>query len=559
MESTLAIDPAVLLVSVLLILAVLTASLSQRLQAPSALLFLGLGMLVGEDGLGIVLLDDQQLVQSIGVVALVVILFEGGLTTKPTDLRRAALPGGLLATAGVLLTALVTAGGVYLLLDVEPLTAAVLGAVVASTDAAAVFSTLRTLNLPPRVGALLKLESGANDPFAVALTIGLLEYWREQPAVSDLVAFAVGQLVVGVLAGAAVGMAGAWLLRRVRLPAEGLYPVAALAVAGLAYGAAVPLRGSGFLAVYVCGLIVGAYVRRRRRGIRDFHEGLANAAEIGLFLVLGLLVTPGDLPDIWVPGVVTAAILTFVARPVATVACLLPARLPWREQTLVGWAGLRGAIPIVLATFPVTVGYPGGQLIFNIVFFVVLLSTLVQGVTVGPMVRLLGLESDRPTWAPVAEALPIDEVDADIVEVIVTGDLPIVDQRLSRIPLGAGMLLASIVRGDRILVPRGDTRIESGDVLLVVVENPELSAERVTAWARGEVTRATAGAAPWPPAPRRVRSAAGRTRAAHLDERDAARLDVAGGDPGAGEPGETDGPPPGVAQAPRDDEDDVGR
>ncbi len=543
MDSSLAIDPAVLLVSVLLVLAVLTASLSQRLQAPSALLFLGLGMLVGQDGLGLVLLDDQQLVQNIGVVALVVILFEGGLTTKPTDLRRAALPGGLLATAGVLLTALVTAGGVYLVLDVEPLTAALLGAVVASTDAAAVFSTLRTINLPPRVGALLKLESGANDPIAVALTIGLLEFWSERPATDELIVFAIGQLMVGVLAGALVGVVGAALLRRVRLPAEGLYPVAALAVAGLAYGVAVPLRGSGFLAVYVAGLIVGAYVRRRRRGIRDFHEGLANASEIGLFLVLGLLVNPADLPDVWVPGVATAALLTFVARPVATIACLLPTRLPWREQLLVGWAGLRGAVPIVLATFPITVGYPGGQLIFNIVFFVVLLSTLVQGVTVGPLVRFLDVEADRPTWAPVAEALPIDEVDADIVEVIVTRDLPIVDQRLSRVPLGAGMLLASIVRGDRILVPRGDTRIETGDVLLVVVEDPELSAERVTAWARGEVTRETADAAPWP--------GVGRWRAPPPPPRSSVGPDE-GEDDDAGH-----ARPPGAAHAPGGDEEDA--
>ena len=550
MEASLAIDPAVLLVSVLLVLAVLTASLSQRLQAPSALLFLGLGMLVGEDGLGLVLLDDQQLVQNVGVIALVVILFEGGLTTKPTDLRRAAVPGGLLATIGVLVTALVTGGGVYLIMDVEPLTAALIGAVVASTDAAAVFSTLRTINLPPRVGAVLKLESGANDPVAVALTIGLLEYWREQPDAGDLAIFAVGQLMVGLLVGAAVGLLGALLLRRVRLPAEGLYPVAALAVAGIAYGLAVPLRGSGFLAVYICGLLVGAQVRRRRRGIRDFHEGLANASEIGLFLVLGLLVTPGDLPEVWVPGVVTAVILTFVARPLATALCLVPTRLPWREQTIVGWAGLRGAVPIVLATFPVTVGYPGGQLIFNIVFFVVLLSTLVQGVTVGPMVRLLGVEADRPTWAPVAEALPIDEVEADIVEVVVTRDLPIVGQRLSQVPLGHGMLLASIVRGDAILVPRGDTRIEAGDVLLVVVEDPEHSAERVTAWARGEVTVDLAAALPWPPDlglaldPTGVTGSAGDSAPTPADS------------PPADE--ETD-PPPGAAHAPGGpDEDEEG-
>ena len=499
MQTTLAIDPAVLAVSVLLVIAVLTASLSQRLQAPSALLFLGLGMVVGDDGLGLVPLDDQQLVQSIGVVALVVILFEGGLTTKPTDLRRAWLPGGLLATIGVLITAGVTAGGVYLVLDVEPLTAILLGSVVASTDAAAVFSTLRTINLPPRLGAVLKLESGANDPIAVALTVGLLEYWRAQPGAGELAVFAVAQLLVGIIVGAAVGLAGAWMLRRVRLPADGLYPVAALSVAGIAYGVAVPLRGSGFLAVYIAGLIVGALVRRRRRGIRDFHEGLANASEIGLFLVLGLLVNPGELPEVWVPGLVTAALLTLVARPLATALCLLPTRLPWREQTIVGWAGLRGAVPIVLATFPVTVGYPGGQLIFNIVFFVVLLSTLVQGVSVGPLVGWLGVRAARPAWAPVAEALPIDEVDADIVEVVVTEDLPIVGRRISEVPLRRGMLMASIVRGESVLVPRGDTRILAGDVLLVVVEEADHSAERVTSWARGEAVEDTDDVAPWPP------------------------------------------------------------
>jgi potassium/hydrogen antiporter len=498
-DASLPIDPVVLAVAVMLAVAVLTSSLSQRLQAPSALLFLGLGMLVGEDVLGLITFDDQQLVQNLGVLALVVILFEGGLTTKPTDLRRAAAPGGLLATAGVLITASITGVGVYLVLGLDPLTAALLGAVVASTDAAAVFSTLRTINLPPRLAAVLKLESGANDPFAVALTIGLLEYWREQPPASDLVVFGLGQLVIGVLVGAVVGWLGARVLRQVRLPAEGLYPVAALSVAGLAYGIAVPLRGSGFLAVYISGLLVGGLVRRRRRGIRDFHEGLANAAEIGLFLILGLLVFPSDLPEVWLPGIATAVVLTLVARPIATALCLLPARLPWRHQTVIGWAGLRGAVPIVLATFPITAGYPEGRLIFDIVFFVVLLSTLVQGVTVGPLVGWLGVRAARPAWAPVAEALPIDEVEADIVEVVVTEDLPIVGRRLSEIPLRRGMLMASIVRGESVLVPRGDTHIRAGDLLLIVVEETENSAERVTAWARGEAVREEDDGAPWPP------------------------------------------------------------
>jgi potassium/hydrogen antiporter len=498
-DASLAIDPLVFVVSVMLAIAVLTASLSQRLQAPSALLFLGLGMLVGEDVLGLIAVDDQQLVQNLGVLALIVILFEGGLTTKPTDLRRASVPGGLLATLGVLLTAAVTGVGVYLVLGLEPMTAALLGAVVASTDAAAVFSTLRTINLPPRLGAVLKLESGANDPFALALTIGLLEFWREQPPLTDLLVFGVRQLLLGLVIGGLIGWAGAHVLRRVRLPAEGLYPVAALAIAGMAYGSAVPLGGSGFLAVYVAGLLIGGLVRRRRRGIRDFHEGLANAAEIGLFLILGLLVFPSDLPDVWVPGIVTTVILTLLARPVATVLCLLPARLPWRQQTVIGWAGLRGAVPIVLATFPILAGHPDGRVIFDIVFFVVLLSTLVQGVSVGPLVGWLGVRAARPAWAPVAEALPIDEVEADIVEVVVTADLPIVGRRISEVPLRRGMLMASLVRGESVLVPRGDTVICDGDVLLVVVEETEHSADRVTAWARGEAVRDEDDVAPWPP------------------------------------------------------------
>lgn len=497
MSAGLAIDPALLLASGLLIAGVMVAGLIQRLQVPGALLFLALGMLVGEDGLGLQL-DDLQLVQNLGVVALIIILFEGGLTTKPTDLRRAVLSGGAMATVGVLVTAGITGLGVLLLLDVHPLTALLLGAIVASTDAAAVFSTLRTTRLPPRLAAVLKFESGANDPFAVVLVIGLVELWREAPTAAEMLAFGAAQLIGGLVVGGMVAAAGTWLLRRVRLPAEGLYPVLAFAVAGLSYALAARVGGSGFLAVYVCGIVIGAQVRRRRRGIRDFHEGLANAAEIGLFLVLGLLVTPTELPGVVVPGLAVAAVLTFVARPVATVLCLAPARHPIRDQALVAWAGLRGAVPIVLSTFPLIAGYPNANVIFNVVFFVVLVSTLVQGATVGPVASWLGVTTDRPSWAPVAEALPIDEVEADIVEVILTADLPVVGQAVRDVPLGPGMLLATLVRDEKVVVPRGDTILADGDLLLVVVQDPELSAERVTAWARGEL-RPSVPSADWPP------------------------------------------------------------
>jgi potassium/hydrogen antiporter len=497
----LSIDPVVLGASVLLALAVVTASFSQRFRAPSALLFIGLGMLVGDDGLGIVTVTEESMVQNIGVIALIVILFEGGLTTKPTDLKRAAGPGGLLATLGVVVTAAVTGFGAWLLLDVEPLTAALLGAVVASTDAAAVFSTLRTVRLPPRLAGILKVESGANDPFAIVLTLGLLEVASGTSTPGGLTAFALLQPLVGAVVGLAIGALAVQVLRWVRLPADGLYPVLALALAGVAYGLAVVVGGSGFLAVYVAGLLIGAFVRRRRRGIRDFHEGLANAAEIGLFLVLGLLVFPSRLLDVVVPGLLVAATLTFVARPVATALCLTPFRVPWREQTVVAWGGLRGAVPIVLATFPITSGYPGAATVFDVVFFVVLVSTLVQGSTVGRIVGWLGIEADRPAWAPVAEALPIDEIEADMVEVIVTDDLPIAGRWLRDVPLPEGMLLAAIVREERVIVPRGDAILLDEDVLLIVVQDPDRAAERVTVWARSEGGGEGPGAVPWPRVP----------------------------------------------------------
>lgn len=496
--ASLPIDPAVFAISALLALAVVVASLSARVQAPSALLFLLLGMAVGDDGLGLVTIGDPELVQNVGVVALVVILFEGGLTTKPTDLRRAAGPGGLLATVGVLITATVTGFGAWLLLDIEPITAALLGAVVASTDAAAVFSTLRTVRLPWRLAAILKTESGANDPFAVVLTIGLLEWWARRPPTGEMVLFAVLQPVVGIVAGVAVGTLGVVVLRRVRLPAEGLYPVLALGFSGIAYGTAATLQGSGFLAVYVAGLAIGGFVHRRRRGIRDFHEGLANAAEIGLFLALGLLVFPSRLPSVALAALLVALVLTFVARPLATFLCVAPFRLPLRQQAVVAWGGLRGAVPIVLATFPITAGFPEGQIVFDVVFFVVLLSTLVQGSTVGTLVRRLGVRGARPAWAPVAEALPIDDVEADLVEVIVTDDLPIAGRWLRDVPLPEGMLLAAVVRDERVIIPRGDAVLLTDDVLLIVVQDPKRAAERVTAWARSEGGSVGPGAVPWP-------------------------------------------------------------
>ena len=501
MHLELGIDPLILLASGLLLGAVLTAALAatpgSRFRIPGALLFLVIGMVVGDDGLGLVSLADTSLVRDLGILALLVILFEGGLTTKTTDLRLAAVPGLALSTIGVLLTAGLTGLGTWLLLGLDLPTALLVGAVVASTDAAAVFSMMRTTPLPRRVSALLRIESGANDPIAVMLTVGLLTTYTDEPAGPlDWLRFAVVQLGGGALVGLLVGAAGVWLLRRVNLGVLGLYPVLAAAIAGVAYGSAALLGASGFVAVYLAGFLIGGFVPRQRRAILGFHEAVANGAEIGLFLLLGLLVFPSRLPAVLAPALLVAAVLILIARPAAVWLCTVRTGMRWRERTVVSWAGLRGAVPIVLATFPLTEGVPGSAALFDVVFFVVLVSVLLQGTTLLPLVRRLGLEDQRPAWAPVAEALPLDDVDIDLIELHVTGELAIAGRQLKEIGPPADGRVVAVVREDRMLVPSGETRLLDGDVLLLtcVREDDRDVAALVTAWARGEEGERTRGA-----------------------------------------------------------------
>lgn len=491
MSAPMQIDEIVLIGALLILVAVLTSAFAARpegrFRIPGALLFLVIGMAVGSDVLGLVSLDNEQLVRDIGIVALLVILFEGGLTTKPTDLKLAAIPGIALSTVGVAITAAVTTLGVWLILDVDLLMAALIGSVVASTDAAAVFSVMRTTPLPRRVSALLRIESGANDPIAVILTVGVLTTLTMGPRdVGSWIWFAVVQLVGGILIGLAIGIAGVWLLRHVEMGVAGLYPVVASAFGGVAYGAAAMVGSSGFVAVYLAGLMIGGFVPRHRRSILGFHEAMANGAEIGLFLLLGLLVFPARLPAIALAGLAVAAVLILVARPLAVWLCTFGSRFGWREQLIVNVAGLRGAVPIVLATFPYTAGIEGGRAIFDIVFFIVLVSVLVQGTSLLPIVQAVGLSSDRPAWSPVAEALPIDGIDVDLVEIHVTEHLPIANRTLRELPELESTLVAAIVRHGRVLVAKGDTTIMPGDVLLLTTQREGDALERLTAWARGE-------------------------------------------------------------------------
>jgi cell volume regulation protein A len=366
---------------------------SSRVGVPVFLAFLGLGMLAGSEGIGGIFFEDYGLAFRLGTMALALILFDGGFNTPAASLWRGLAPAGALATAGVAGTTALVAAGAHLLGFPWP-QAFLLGAVVSSTDAAAVFSVLRGsgLQLKERVGTTLELESGLNDPMAVILTTSLAGSLADgRPVGAGLLLEVAVQLVVGAAFGIAAGFAGRALLRWSRLPAGGLYPVLSLAVACLAFGLPTLLEGSGFLAVYLAAVVLGNGRIPHREELGHFHDAAAWCAQVGMFLMLGLLVFPSHLPAVAGEGLALALLLAFVARPLVVVLCLLPFRFPLREALFVGWVGLRGAVPIILATFPVLRGIEGAERLFDVVFFVVVVGALVPGGTVAWMGRRLGL------------------------------------------------------------------------------------------------------------------------------------------------------------------------
>jgi potassium/hydrogen antiporter len=479
------VDSILLVAAGLMVIGVIFVGTSDRLRVPAALLSLGIGMLFGSDLLGLVNVSDMVLVRDLSVVALMIILFEGGLTTKPSVLRESGIPGFVLANVGVLVSAAVVAAGVQLIFSPGWETALIIGAVVAPTDAAVVFDLVRRTPIPRRLAGILEVESGVNDPFAVLLTIGLIEITRADVAAGDWLLFGARQLFGGL----AIGLIGGWLgtrLLKIRLRSTGLYPLLALAIGGLTFAGASFLSTSGFLAVYVCGLVIGALAPRHRRVVRSFLSSLANGADIALFLLLGLLVFPARLPEVAVQALAVTAILLLVGRPLAVVLAMLPFGLSWREMTFLSWAGLRGAMPIVLATFPATAGVAAGDTIFNLVFFVVVVSALLQGPTVAPFARRLGLVVDRPAWQSIAEAVPLDDIDVDLIEIELTADLQIVGTRLGDNVPPQGMLVTTLIRDHKALIPGADTVFMAGDFLVLAVDRGAARVSEATAWARGE-------------------------------------------------------------------------
>jgi cell volume regulation protein A len=442
---------------------------ASRTGVPSLVAFLALGMLLGSDGLGGVNFDDAELARTVGVVGLAAILFEGGLSTSWRRLRLVAAPAVLLSTVGVVVTTVLTGLAAHALVDLTWLEAFLLGAVVSSTDAAAVFATLRYTNVHRRLARTLEAETGGNDPMAIALTIGLIEWIEHRDSgLSQLVVLVVRELGVGLAVGVALGAIATWAFARLPPSVGAFAPVASVAAAALGYGVADVAGGSGFLAVYLVGLAVGSTPSRYRRQLVGFHEGLAFLAQVAMFVVLGLLVFPHDLPHVAVAALGLTALLVFVIRPIAVWVSTALSDFDSRDRALLGWAGLRGAVPIVLGTFVLSSHVAPRETIFNVVFFVVVVSALLQGTTLEWVAERLRVVSPAP---PVVVA-PL-EVDAlgslALVDFPVMPDDAIVGSAVRELGLPRSALVAVISRGGESIPPRGSTVVESGDRLFVLV------------------------------------------------------------------------------------------
>jgi len=399
-------DEWLLVSSLLLLLSIFAWKISGRLGIPALLLFLGIGMLAGSDGPGKIYFDNAQVAQEVGIVALAFILFAGGLETDWQAVRP-ALGGALsLSTIGVLLTAIIVAAFAVFVLNFTFAEGLLLGAIISATDAAAVFSVLgaKNLQLKGKLLPLLELESGTNDPMAVFLTIGLTS-WLTNPneTVWNLLLLFVRQMGIGTALGLFIGWLAVWSLRRLNLDIEGLYRVFTIALVLFAYGVTAVLGGSGFLAVYLVGLVLGNSSVQRVDRLSHFHDSLAWLMQIAMFLILGLLVFPSRLPAVAGGGLLITAIAVFVARPLSVLVALLPVKISLQEKLFVGWVGLRGAVPIVLATFPLLAGLSKAPFLFDLVFFVVLASVLLQGTTVPVVAKWLGVIVPAP-MAQEAEA-----------------------------------------------------------------------------------------------------------------------------------------------------------
>lgn len=476
------IDNILLVIAALLLFSILASKISSRLGVPALLLFLLMGILAGAEGLGHIRFSSPLLAKSVGTVALAFILFAGGLDTNWQDIKPVLRKGILLSTLGVLITAVVVGVFAMSALHFNLLEGLLLGAIVSSTDAAAVFAVLRSrqVSLKGELKPLLEFESGSNDPMAVFLTLGLINIIQlNQPAASllGLIPRFFLDMGVGAILGYLMPKFGLWLINRIKLDYEGLYPVLTIALVLLTYAATSALHGNGFLAAYLAGLFIGNSKFLHKKSLKQFHEGLAWLMQIGMFFTLGLLVAPSRVLPTLNSSLLLTLVLIFAARPVAVFLCLAAARMSLKEKLMISWVGLRGAVPIILATFPLLAGMAQSQTIFNIVFFVVIASVLLQGTSIPAVAAGLGvaapLRSKRYTPLDFEE---VEGINANLEDLLIPYQSEVVGKTIFEIGVPKDCLIVLISKEDRFLIPNGSTRLEGGDVLFVLANGPDLAA-----------------------------------------------------------------------------------
>lgn len=467
---TLSIESLFLIIAVMLVLSVVASKFSDRFGVPALLVFLLLGMLAGSEGIGGLYFDNPAIAQLISFFALAVILFSGGLDTEWDHVRPILKESLVLATLGVVATAAILGYFAYLLLDITPLEGFLIGAITSSTDAAAVFALLRSkgVHLQRKVGALLEFESGSNDPMAIFLTVGVIQL-IQNPGMSpgSIALLFVQQLVVGGLLGLIFGKLLLFLINRIRLGYDGLYPVMVLGLILLTFSVTTFLKGSGFLAVYLLGLTLGKADFLHKKSLIRFYEGLAWLFQIVMFLTLGLFAFPSRLLPIAIPGMILSLILIFVARPVSVWLGLLPFKMPMRVKAFVSWVGLRGAVPVILATYPMVAGLDQSSTIFHIIFFVVVTSVLIQGTTIPFAARLFKVEDpNRFTGRYPLESNAIQNWHGKLQEAVVKPNSPLIGKAIYELKLPKDYLVVLVSRDDEFLIPNGSFVLQKNDRLL---------------------------------------------------------------------------------------------
>ncbi|MFS0577182.1 potassium/proton antiporter [Sporosarcina sp. 179-K 3D1 HS] len=478
--NSISLDGLIFLIGFFLLSGVFMTKITSRAGVPALVLFMILGMVLGSDITGLIDFSDVHLAQTIGMVALIVIHFEGGLRTDWNHVRPNLGGAAVLATAGVIFTAAILAGAAHYLLGLGWLESFLLGSIVGSTDAAAVFSVMAGQNIRKNMSSTLELESGSNDPMAMFLTIAFIE-WLTRPEFSNgnpyLIPSFFIQMGMGLALGLGFGYLSSRLMNKIKLDASGLYAVLSMGLAISIYSVTTVTGGSGLLAVYVAGILIGNRELSHSHSIFRFHEGFAWLMQITMFVILGLLVFPNELTSwnlIW-KGLVLSFVLMFIARPIAVFLCTMFFDYTFKEKLFLSWGGLRGAVPIVLATFPLLAGVPDPFLYFNMVFFIVLMSALLQGSTISIVASWLGLEAQPPPKRiHQLELISMGKANAEMLEVEISAHSPFLNQEVQTLGLPRETVISAIIRNGTLVMPTGKTMLEVGDVLYILTAKEQV-------------------------------------------------------------------------------------